>query len=392
MRDVYVLGIGMTDFGELWSASLRQLITEAGLRAVADAGIQGNDIDAMYVASTSAGRLLGQEQLGVLALDESGLAETHIPATRIEAGDASGAAALRASYLAVAAGAHDVVVAGGVEKMTDVLDAEATRALVSSADMEWEGFIGATLPALYAMMARAHMAEFGTTREQLAAVAVKNHAHGAKNPGAAYPFPVTLEKVLSSPPVADPLNVLDCAGTVDGAAAVVLASADALPDDRTAVRLASSAQASDALSLSHRGSLTTLASTRAAAEAALAHAGIRVGDVQLAEVHDVFTIAEILALESLGFFRPGEAAGATEKGLTTFGGQVVVNPSGGLKARGHALGATGLAQACEVVTQLRGEAGERQVDEARWGLAHAVAGTGGTSLVHLFEAGRGGGR
>ncbi len=391
MRDVFVVGVGTTKFGELWEHSLRQLITDAGLAAVADAGISGPEIDAMYVASTSAGRLLGQQQLGVLALDEAGLANTHIPATRIEAGDASGAAALRSAAHAIASGAHDVVVAGGVEKMTDVLEGDATAALVSSADMEWEGFFGATLPALYAMMARAHKAEHGTTRDQLAHVAVKNHAHGAKNPEAAYPFPTTVDKVKASPMVSSPLRVFDCASPVDGAAAIVLASeaaAEQLEGPR--IRIAASAQASDALALHRRDSITTLRSTEVAAQDAFQQAGIDPEDLDVAEVHDVFTIAELLSLESLGLYEQGQAAGATEKGRTTFGGDAVVNPSGGLKARGHALGATGLAQAAEITRQLRATAGERQVDGATWGLTHAVAGTGGTSIVHLLTNDGGG--
>lgn len=393
MRDVFLVGVGTTSFGELWEISLRELITEAGLAAVQDAGVAGAQIDAMYVASTSAGRLLGQQQLGALALDEAGLASTNIPATRIEAGDASGAAALRSAALAVAAGAHDVVVAGGVEKMTDVLEDDQTTALVSSADMEWEGFFGATLPSLYAMMARTHADEHGTTREQMARVAVKNHEHGADNPDAAYPFETSIDAVTGSPPVAEPLTMFDCASPVDGAAAVVLAdeaTAQELGGPR--VRVAATAQASDALALHRRDSITTLESTRVAAEEAFGEIDGRPEDVDVAEVHDVVTIAELLSLESLGFYRPGEAATATEKGRTTYGGDVVVNPSGGLKARGHALGATGLAQAAEVALQLRGEAGDRQADGARTGLTQAVAGTGGTSIVHILEAVGGGER
>ncbi len=391
-RDVYIVGVGTTPFGELWEVSLRELITDAGLAAVNDAGIRGPMIDAMYVASASAGRLLGQQHLGVLALDEAGLASEHIPATQVEAGDASGAAALRTAALAVASGQHDIVVAGGVEKMTDVLEGDQTMALASSADMEWEGFAGATLPGLYAMMARAHMMEHGTTRGQLAQVAVKNHKHGAKNPSAAYPFETSKEAVMGSPAVADPLCMFDCASPVDGAAAVVLADEATARDlNGPMVRIAAASQASDVLALHRRESITTFASTRHAAHAAFDVAGVGTEDVDVMEVHDVYTIAELMGLESLGVFKPGEAATATEKGRTSYGGDVVVNPSGGLKARGHALGATGLAQAAEVVWQLRGEAEDRQVEGARLGLTHAVAGTGGTSIVHVLEAVEGGG-
>jgi acetyl-CoA C-acetyltransferase len=390
MRDVFIVGVGMTEFGELWERALRELITAAGLEAVQDAGVRGPDIDAMYVASASAGRLLGQQQLGALALDEAGLAGEHIPATRIEAGDASGAAALRSAALAVASGAHDVVVAGGVEKMTDVLDDDATLALAASADMEWEGFFGATLPALYAMMARSHKQAHGTTRDQLAHVAVKNHEHGAANPDAAFPFTTSLDSVKGSPPVADPIRMFDCASPVDGASALVLADREtAATLDGPSVQITATAQASDALALHRRDSITELASTREAAREAFGETEHGPGDVDVAELHDVYTIAELISLESLGFYEPGMAATATEKGRTTYDGDLVVNPSGGLKARGHALGATGLAQAAEVAAQLRGEAGERQVDDARVGLTQAVAGTGGTSIVHILENGGG---
>ncbi|PSG98084.1 acetyl-CoA acetyltransferase [Thermoplasmatales archaeon SW_10_69_26] len=388
MRDVFIVGVGMTEFGELWEKALRELITEAGLEAVQDAGVRGPDIDAMYVASASAGRLLGQQQLGVLALDEAGLAGHHVPATRIEAGDASGAAALRSAALAVASGAHDVVVAGGVEKMTDVLEDDATRALASSADMEWEGFFGATLPALYAMMARSHAAEHGTTRDQLAHVAVKNHEHGADNPDAAFPFTTSLESVKGSPPVSDPIRMFDCASPVDGAAALVLADRDTAEQlGGPRVQITATAQASDALALHRRDAITELASSQAAAEEAFAETDHGPEDVDLAELHDVYTIAELISLESLGFYEPGMAATATVKGRTTHGGDLVVNPSGGLKARGHALGATGLAQAAEVAAQIRRDAGERQVEDAQVGLTQAVAGTGGTSIVHVLEGG-----
>jgi len=388
MRDVHIVGIGVTEFGELWDHSLRDLLTQAGLQAVQDASVRGPDIDAMYVASASAGRLLGQQQLGVLALDEAGLASTHIPATRVEAGDASGAAALRSAALAVAAGAHDVVVAGGAEKMTDVLEDDAAAALVSSADMEWEGFFGATLPSLYAMMARAHSDEHGTTRDQLSRVAVKNHEHGANNPDAAFPFETSVDSVSQSPPVAEPLRMFDGSSPVDGAAALVLADGDTARElPGPSVEITATAQASDTLALHRRDTITQLESTRQAADEAFDETHADPEDVDLAEVHDVYTISELIALESLGFYEPGMAATATEKDKTSHGGDLVVNPSGGLKARGHALGATGLAQAAEVALQLRGEARARQVDDPEVGLSHAVAGTGGTSIVHLFEKG-----
>ncbi|HWG91720.1 MAG TPA: thiolase domain-containing protein [Candidatus Thermoplasmatota archaeon] len=385
MREVAIIGVGMSKFGELWERSFRSLITEAGLAAVKDAGIGGDDIDALYVGSMSAGRFIGQEHIGALVADEAGLTPAHIPATRVEAADASGGVALRQGYLAVASGAHDVVVVGGVEKMTDVGDVEQTNILAASADREWEAFFGATVPSLYAMMATRHMHDYGTTREQLARVSVKNHENGALNPNAAYPFTVKLDSVLTSPLVASPLRVLDMAASVDGAAAVVLCAADRVPSfTGKPVKILASGQASDSLALHDRASFTSLGATQRAAALAYRQAGITARDVNLAEVHDAFTISEVMAVEDLGFVEKGQGGFAVEKGVTTRAGSVPVNTSGGLKARGHPLGATGIAQAIEITQQLRGNAGARQVRNARIGLAHNVGGSGATATVHLL--------
>ncbi|HVL47265.1 MAG TPA: thiolase domain-containing protein [Candidatus Thermoplasmatota archaeon] len=387
MRDVAIIGQGMTKFGELWERSLRQLVTEAGLAAVKDAGVPGDRIDAMYVGSMSAGRFVGQEHVGALVVDEAGLAHHHIPSTRIEAADASGGVALRQGYLAVASGDADVVVVGGVEKMTDVIDQEQTNTLATVLDQEWEAFFGATFPSVYALMAQRHAHKYGTTAAQLAAVSVKNHEHGAMNPNAAYPFAITKDAVLKSPMVADPLRMLDCAANLDGAAAVVLCAADKVAEftrkDR-AVKILASHQASDTLAMHDRASITELAATKHAAKRAYERARLTPADIDVAEVHDAFTIAEILAIEDLGFYAKGSGGAAAEKGLTSWKGEKPVNTSGGLKARGHPPGATGVAQAAEIVQQLRGEAGKRQVADAEIGLAHNVGGSGGTAVVTIF--------
>jgi acetyl-CoA C-acetyltransferase len=387
-RGVCVLGAGVTKFGELWEESFRSLIGAAGLAAVKDARIAGDDIDALYVGSMSAGRFIGQEHIGALVVDEAGLAHRRIPATRVEAADASGAAALREGYLAILSGEHDVVVVGGVEKMTDATEQEQTNTLATALDAEWETFLGATSPAVHALMAQAHMAKHGTTREMLAAVSVKNHENGALNKNAAYPSPVTKDQVLRSPLVADPLRVLDCAANVDGAAAVVLCAEEkaARYHDKP-VRILASAQASDRFAVADRDDLTTMESTRAAAAAAFRKAKLAPRDIHLAEVHDAFTIGEVMAVEDLGFFEKGAGGKAALNGLTARTGERPVNTSGGLKARGHPPGATGLAQVHEIVRQLRGEAGERQVRDARVGLTHNVGGSGATAVVHLFGRG-----
>jgi len=386
MREVAVIGIGGTKFGELWDTSFRDLGMQAGLAAVADAKLAAEDIDALYVGNMSAGRFIEQEHVAALIADYSGLARDHIPATRIEAAGASGGLAFRQGYLAVASGMHDIVVVGGAEKMTDVGDVLATEIQSSAADQQWEVVFGATLAALFAMIARRHMHEFGTTREQIAQVAVKNHKHGALNPNAQFQREIDLSTVLKAPWVAEPLGVFDCAPLSDGAAAVVLCSMDRARSYTTKpVRIIASTQASDTLALHSRTSITSFPATQVAAQKAFRLARKTPDQVQVAEVHDNFTIAEILAIEDLGFFPKGQGGKATMDGETTLGGKVVVNPSGGLKARGFPFGATGVAQVVELVQQLRGEAGKRQVPDASLGLAQNTGGTGATVVVSLLE-------
>ncbi len=386
MRRVAVIGVGDTEFGELWDSSFRDIGIKAGLAAVADANISAEMIDALYVGNMSAGRFIDQEHIGALIADYAGLARDHIPATRVEAAGASGGLALRQGFMAVASGLHDIVVVGGAEKMTDVSDVESAMIQSSAADQEWETILGATFPSLYAMIATRHMHQHGTTREQIADVAVKNHKHGSLNPKAQFQRPITRETVLGSPMVASPLRVFDCAPSSDGAAAVVLCPLDhAKKYTDLSVEIIGSGQASDTLSLHHRRDITTMDATRVAAERAFKMAGVTQKDVDVAEVHDNFTISEILAIEDLGFFPKGEGGKATEAGKTGLEGEVAVNSSGGLKARGDPIGATGLAQTVEIVTQLRGNAGKRQVKDASVGLTHNVGGTGATVVVHIFR-------
>lgn len=270
--------------------------------------------------------------------------------------------------------------------MSEVPTEEATSILGSAGDYEWEAFNGATFPALYALIARRHMHEFGTTEEQLAMVAVKNHENACLNPNAQFHKRVTVDEVLASPIVASPLKLLDCSPLSDGAAAVVLASEEKVRELRvdTPVWIAASAQASDTLALHDRESLTSLLATRKAAELAYKQSGLSSRDIDIAEVHDCFTIAEILAIEDLGFFKKGEGGEATEEGETARNAKISVNTSGGLKACGHPVGATGVKQIVELVLQLRGEAGKRQVSKAEVGLAHNVGGSGATCVVHIL--------
>jgi acetyl-CoA C-acetyltransferase len=383
MRDVAIIGAGLTNFGELWPQSIRDIFVDAALGAIKDAGV--DHIDSMYVGAMSSGLFVGQEHLGAVMADYLGMAP--VPATRVESACASGGASVRQAYLEVASGASDIVLAGGVEKMTD--GADVTEALATAADQEYEVYQGITFPGLYAMMARSHMQEFGTTREQIASVAVKNHRHGAKNPNAQYRSEVTLEQVLGSTMVADPLRLLDCSPVSDGGAAVIVASMDVAKKlKKPIVRIKASAQASDTIALHSRPSFTTLGSVVAAAKKAYASAQLKPKDIQVVEVHDCFTIAEIIVTEDLGFFDKGKGGPAVESGSTAIGGGGchVVNPSGGLKAKGHPVGATGVAQIIELYHQLTGGAGERQVKGARIGMAQNMGGSGASCVIHILEA------
>ncbi len=385
MRDVAVIGVGCTTFGEKWDTSFRDLFVEAGALALEDAGVSGEQIGAMYVGNMSAGRFIEQEHIGALIADYAGLASTHIPSTRVEAACASGGLSFRQAFISVASGLEDIVVAAGVEKMTDVASGASVDALAGAADREWEGFVGATFPGLYAMIAHEYMSRYPLTREQLAQVAVKNHYNGARNPIAQFQQEISLETVLKSTLVADPLRLFDCSPITDGAAAVVLAPLDlARKFTDTPVRVLASAQASDTIALHDRRDISTLDATVAAGRRAFAMAGITPKEIDLVEVHDCFTIAEICAIEDLGFCRKGEAGRLTEEGVTALDGDLPVNTSGGLKACGHPVGATGIKQVCEVVMQLRGQAGKRQVDGARIGMTHNVGGTGATVAVHIM--------
>jgi len=381
MRDVAVIGVGMTNFGELWSKSIKDIFVEAALKAIQNAGV--DHIDSMYVGSMSSGLFVGQEHLGAVMADYLGM--NPVPATRVESACASGGVAFRSAYFEVASGNSDIVLAGGVEKMTD--GADVTDALATAADQEYEVYQGVTFPGLYAMIANAHMHEYKTTREQIAAVAVKNHKNGANNPNAQFRGEITLEQVLNSTLVADPLRLLDCSPVSDGGAAVILCSMDIAKKFKgTPIRIKATAQASDTIALHSRKSLTSLSAVSTAAAKAYKSAGLTPKDINFAEVHDCFTIAEIVVSEDLGFFEKGKGGSAVENGLTSLGGKIPINTSGGLKSKGHPVGATGIAQIIEVYEQLTGQAGKRQVKNAKIGLAQNMGGSGASCVINILEA------
>jgi len=390
MRDVAIIGVKNTNYGEHWGRDLRDIVVEAGVGAVEDAGVAGEKIDSMFVGNMSGGQFVEQEHIGALIADYAGLAKNlHVPSTRVEAACASGGLALRQAIYAVASGIDDISIAAGAEKMTDVPAPKASSALAAAADREWEGIMGATFPGLYAMIAKLHMTKYGTTSEQLAQVAVKNHLNGQHNPIAQYRKSISVDSVLKSIMVADPLHIFDCSPITDGASAVIVAPAEIAHEfTDTPIYVKATAQASDTIALHDRRDITTLDASVAAGKRAYEMAKMTTSDIDMVEVHDCFTIAEICAIEDLGFAKKGEGGIVTENGETAIGGRIPVNTSGGLKSCGHPVGATGVKQAVEIVEQLRGEAGKRQVDGAEVGMTHNVGGSGATAVVHILSRNR----
>lgn len=369
---ITIRGAFQTKFGELWDKSLEDLIIEAGEGAIDNARINKTKIDLVIMANM----LADQNHLGALAVQRLGLG--HVPALRVEAACASGGVAIYQAVTAVKAGAAKNVLVIGAEKMTDKSNGEIAAALMGAASSE-ERQAGLTFVGLYALMARVYFDKFKLNKNDLAYVAVKNHRHASKNPKAQYPFPVDLETVLKSSCVASPLHLFDCSPITDGAAAIVVSNQPA------AVEIIASQIATDSASLTERELLTELKATKIASQKAYAEAGISPKDIDLAEVHDCFSIAEIMAVEDLGFCQKSEGAKKIKSGEFDHDGRLPVNLSGGLKACGHPVGATGIKQIVELVTQLRGEAGARQIKKANVGLAHNVGGSGGTAAVHILR-------
>lgn len=385
MRSVAVLGLGKTAFGAFPNRDLRSLATEAIAAALADAGVGPERVEAFYLGNFAGPAFVGQNHLAPYVGRAAGFGP--IPCTRIENACASSGSAFFHAWQSVSAGLYDLAVIAGVEKMTSQETPRVTTILAGAGDMSSEGAAGATFPALFAMIARRHMHEYGTTREQLADVAVKNHANGALNPLAHMRKVITREQALAGRPIAEPLTLYDCSLVSDGAAAVVLV-AEPLAKRYSArpVRIVSCAQTSDFVALDAKSDITVLGAVRTAGEQAYERAGLGPRDVDVAEVHDCFTIAEILATEDLGFVPKGEGGPFASAGCTGLRGRIPVNTSGGLKSKGHPVGATGVGQICDVVMQLRGDAGPRQVERHRIGLAQNLGGSGATCVVTLMEA------
>jgi acetyl-CoA C-acetyltransferase len=384
MRRVAVIGVGVTNFGKHDRTSA-ELFAEAARDALTDAEMSPAAVQALYYGNVVGGETEKQLHTGPQAASVLGIPT--VPTTRFETACASSHAAFRHAVMEIAAGISDVVLVGGAERVLNVPTADSTEYFAYASDATWEQPLGLTFPGVFALIARAHMAKYGTTEAQMAAVAVKNHRHGVHNPKAQFRKEITVEQVLKSAYVADPLKLYDCCPFTDGGAAVVLVAEEIARQRPRAVWVLASAAASDSMLMSDKRDLARVPATERAAAAAYRQAGLGPTDVDVVELHDCFTIAEIVATEGLGLFEPGAGGVAAEKGWTSVGGKIPVNPSGGLKAKGHPIGATGAAQIAEIVTQLRGEAGPRQVEGARTGLAHTLGGNTATVLVSLFGRG-----
>jgi len=382
---VSIVGAGMSKFGKRDGLLAREIFAEAASEAFSRCPKLNpkSDVKAVFIGQMGEA-YEHQGHMGAIAADWAGLAG--VPATRTESACASSGAALRSGIYAVMSGLADVVLVGGVEKMTHLTTAEVTEYLAMASDYPFEQFNGITFPGLYAMMATAHMHKYGTTEEQMAAVAVKNHFHGSLNPKAHMQKEITLQAAMSSRYVAWPLKLFDCSLITDGASCLILTRpelAGKYTDEP--VHIIGSGQASDTIGLYERKSLTSLNATKLAAKTAYEMADAKPKDIHLAEVHDCFTIAELIAYEDLGFCPEGESGKLLESGETRLGGRMPVNTSGGLKAKGHPVGATGTAQAYEVYLQLTDQADKRQVKDAKLALTHNVGGSGATAAVHIYR-------
>lgn len=384
---VSIVSAGLSKFGKREGMYGRELFAEAVKEAFERSPNLNpkRDIEALFVGHMGES-YEHQGHTGPTLLDWAGLLP--IPATRVESACSSSGAALRCGIFAVLSGLHDIVMVGGVEKMTHRSTSDVTEYLAMASDFPFEQWHGMTFPGLYALMATAHMHRYGTTEEQMAMVAVKNHHNGALNLKAHLQKEVTLEKAMSSRMVAWPLKLYDCSLITDGASCLVLTKPElARKFTDTPVHIVGSGQASDAIGLYEREDFTTLKAAKLAAREAYRMAKIESREVDVAEVHDCFTIAEILAYEDLGFCKPGEGGDLAEKGMTTIEGEFPVNTSGGLKSKGHPVGATGTAQAYEIYLQLTEQAERRQVKGAEIGLTHNVGGSGASAAVHLYRRG-----
>lgn len=381
MRSVSVVGIGQTKVKEHWDKSLRQLATEAVLGAMKDAHV--DHADALYVGNMLSGELTGQENLGALIADEIGM--RGIEALKIEAACGGGGGALHVGYLAVASGEYDAVIVVGAEKLTESSNCNTTASLGMAADADYEAIHGISFVALNALLMRRYMYEYDLVPEDFAAFSINAHANAAHNPYAMFRAPLSLDQYKRARNVADPITVMDSAPVGDGAAAVILMATDNLNGNRArAIKIAASAAATDSLSLHDRRDPLWLGAVELSSKKAYKQASVTPQDVDVFEVHDAFSIMSVMSLEASGFAERGRGIHLAREGEITPQGKVPLSTMGGLKARGHPVGATGVYQTAEIVTQLRGEAGKNQVPDAHIGMAQSLGGVAANAVTHIF--------
>ncbi|MFC1711020.1 thiolase domain-containing protein [Patescibacteria group bacterium] len=381
--NISVLGAYQTKFGELWQKSLEDLFLESCLEAIRDANILKKDIQIIYIGNKLAGSLSDQNHLSSLLTQ---ILKINVPVVRVEAACASGGVAVSQACMAIASEQYETALVVGVEKMTDLLSENVAQHLMSAAGLD-EQDSGLSFVGLYALMAMSYLQKFKAPRKSLAAPAIKNHFHASLNKKAHFPFCINLAQVLKSPVIAQPLTLLECSPISDGAAAIVLSSSKFAKKRqlKNGVKIVASSLANENISLAQRQSLLEIKATKKAALQAYNQAGLGPKEISFLEVHDCFTIAEIIALEDLGLYKKGYGFKALENGEVKLGGKRPVNLSGGLKGCGHPVGATGVKQIVEVFNQLKNRAGVRQTKDPKIGLTHNVGGTGGTAVVHILQ-------
>ena len=390
MRKVVALGVGMTKFSGKQDKTAVELLAEAAMDAINESNLKPKDIQAMFIGNALSDFCEGQGQPHAFVADALGIAG--VPANKNEGACASGSVAARDAYMWVASGYYDIVLVGGTETAAKMGTPLATRTFAMFSDSRYEYASGLTFPGVFAMLANLYAAKYGIPmdkfKRQLAQVSVNSHYYGARNPKAQFQKEITVEDVLKGVMVASPLQLHDCCPFTDGAAAVVFASEEkAKKLTSKPVSVVGIGQSSGGNLASQREHLPRIRAREIASKQAYDMAGIKPKDIDVIELHDCFSIASIIAMESLGFFEFGKAAEAVEKGDTKIGGKIAVNPSGGLKAKGHPIGATGVAQIYEIARQLRGECGERQVEGAKYGMTDTLGGDGGTIVNIILKKG-----
>ena len=381
MRRVFLNGIGETKLGKLPNRSVHDLVREAGQAAISDAGIEPAEVEAIFVGNFAGGQLFQQGHLGPLVSETLGISS--VPTIRTEGACASGGLAFHQAVMSVKAGLYDTVLVGGVERMTHQTTPVVTKALASAMDIEREASTGLTFPGSFALIANRYFYEYGNVLEEMAMVSVNSHRNALLNPHAQLQKQIDIDTVLNAPRIADPLGLYDCLLITDGAAFVVISSRPTGADRK--IMVSGIGHGGDALTLQGKSSITEFAATKRASARAYEQAGMSPQDIDLAEVHDCFSITQIINIEDLGFVEKGKGASAVRDGEIALEGRIPINTSGGLKAKGHPIGATGICQIVEVATQLRGNAGPRQIAEANVGITHNLGGTAATCVVTILE-------